>query len=211
MIEMTFAPKIEELSRIMDEFPFEDKDAACKWLSQQFYIIEHATRFEAIGAARLPLELRKEFRHRVEHLIGEFDHDELIIRDVREMGFKGLEPMHPCTKALVSFIYYELSHLGSDSLFGISLLLEGLATKQCAKVWKRLYKAHGIKSDYLKIHDEADKKHFPETLELVEGYSLERKKVIIDSLQVCFFLYKTIVESCLVGSGSRKMVLPRAA
>lgn len=196
MLRQDFEQKISELSKQLDAYPFEDAKACHRYFSQQFYIIQNATRYEAIGASLLPLDYRDEFRHRILHLTGEFNHDELIVEDLGKMGFAELDPMYPATRALVSCIYYELQNKGPDALFGISLLLEGLSTRQCDKVGKRMKKVFGFYPEYLSVHDEADAEHYPQTMAMVEGFSKERQAVILSNLELSFFLYTSILAQC---------------
>lgn len=195
-LNQAFEAKIEELSRTMDEYPFEDRYAAHRYFSQQYYIIQNATRYEAIGASLLPLDNKEEFRHRIMHLTGEFNHDDLIIKDLARMGCDGLLPIFPQTRALIACTYHELQTRGPDALFGISLLLEGLSTRQCDKVANRIQKVFGFDPQYLRIHDEADAVHYPETMGMVMSFTRERQQVVLDNLELSSFLYKSIVEAC---------------
>lgn len=196
MIEQKFAEKVKEISALLDRYPFENAKATHRYLSQQYYLIQNSTRYEAIGASLLPLEAKEEFKQRMIHLADEFNHDDLIIEDLKHLGYNQLEVMYPQTRALVGSIYYELQKYGSDALFGISLLLEGLSVQQCAKVGKRLFRAFDIDSQYLKIHDEADAVHYPETMAMVKKYSPERQKVILNNLEQSYVLYRSIIEEC---------------
>lgn len=197
MIRSLFETKIDDVSGILDQFPFENKQACHLFFSQQYYLIQNSTRYEAIGASLLPFERKEEFQERIQHLTGEFNHDDLIIDDLNKLGFSDLIPMSPPIKALVAFIYYELETKGADALFGISLLLEGLSTRQCAKVADRIKNALGVNSEYLAVHDEADKVHFPNTMKMIENFSRDRHKVIIENLEVSHFLYTSMVTHCL--------------
>ena len=196
MIRKAFEQKINEISEMIDKYPFEDAKACHRYFSQQYYIIQNATRYEAIGASLLPLDYKDEFRHRILHLTGEFNHDDLIIADLKELGFDHLDKMIPATRALVSCIYFELQSKGADALFGISLLLEGLSTRQCDKVAKRMQKTFDFYPKYLEIHHEADAEHYPETMKLVESYTSERQQVILSNLELSAFLYKSILREC---------------
>lgn len=191
-----FEARIAEVSDLVDTYPFEDKYAAHRFFSQQYYLIQNSTRYEAIGASLLPLDLKEEFRHRILHLTGEFNHDDLIIEDLEKMGFKELEPLYPQTRALIACTYHELQTRGADALFGISLLLEGLSTRQCDKVARRLQKQFGFDPQYLRVHDEADAVHYPETMSMVMAYGPERQRVILDNLELSACLYKLIIHTC---------------
>lgn len=192
-----FETKIDDVSGILDQYPFENKIACHLFFSQQYYLIQNSTRYEAIGASLLPFERKEEFQERIQHLTGEFNHDDLIIDDLNKLGFSELLPISPPTKALVAFIYHELETRGADALFGISLLLEGLSTKQCAKVGRRIKNTFGVDSEYLAVHDEADKVHFPNTMKMIESFSRDRHKVIIENLEVSHFLYTSMIRHCL--------------
>ncbi len=196
MLRQAFEKKITELSEMLDDYPFEDAKACHRYLSQQYYIIQNATRYEAIGASLLPLDYKDEFRHRILHLTGEFNHDDLIIEDLKLLGFNNLEKIHPATRALVSCIYYELAENGPDALFGISLLLEGLSTRQCDKVAKRMQKVFKFSPQYLDVHHEADAEHYPDTMKMVQSFAPERQEVILSNLELSSFLYKSIVQEC---------------
>ncbi len=196
MLRSAFEAKITVISDLLDKYPFEDAKACHRFFSQQFYLIQNSTRYEAIGASLLPLDIKEEFKHRIQHLTGEFNHDDLIIEDLKQIGFNTLDAMYPQTRALVECTYYELQKYGADALFGISLLLEGLSTRQCAKVGRRMFKAFDFHSQYLSVHDEADAEHYPETMKMVEAYTPERKQVILNNLDLSFVLYKSMIEEC---------------
>lgn len=197
MIRSLFETKIEDISAMLDKYPFENKQACHLFFSQQYYLIQNSTRYEAIGASLLPFERKEEFQERIQHLTGEFNHDDLIIDDLNKLGYSELLPISPPTKSLVAFIYYELETKGADALFGISLLLEGLSTKQCSKVGTRIKKSFGVDSEYLSVHDEADRVHFPNTMKMIENFAQNRHTAIIDNLEVSHFLYSSMIKHCL--------------
>lgn len=197
MIRSLFEQKIQFLSEKLDQYPFEDLQSAYRYLGQQYYLIQNTTRYEAIAASLLPLEAKEEFRQRILHLTEEFNHDSLIIDDLKELGFNQIEKIYPATRALIACIYNELREKGPDSLFGIALLLEGLSVRQCDQIGRRLFKVFDYYPKYLEVHHQADDHHYPEMMTLIESFPQERQNIIISNLELSFYLYNSIVDQCL--------------
>lgn len=186
---------IDEISKIIDSYPFEDRGAYGRWLNQQFYLVQNSTRYLALAASLVDVNDSAEFRWWTHHLKEEVDHDKTVLADMKSIGYESKDEPLPETRALIGSQYFDIQKNGPDTLLGYALLLEGLSCKRCMPVAKRVEKAHGKKSVYLRLHGEVDQDHYPQGLKRVESMPPERQKTVLDNLHMSARLYIHLLNS----------------
>jgi hypothetical protein len=188
-VAQIFDAYIDEISELIDAFPFEDRDSYCQWMNQQYHLVRNSSRYLAMAASVVPIDQSEEFRWWAHHLAEETDHDKTLFKDMRALGHDSKDEMLPETRALIGAQYFDIQKNGADALLGYALLLEGLSCKRCEVVAQRVEIAHGGRSTYLRLHGEVDQGHYPMGLKRVESMSDARKKIIVDNLHMSARLY----------------------
>ena len=80
-----FDYQISLICQEVDAFDWSDRDLLCKWLSQQFYLVQNSTRYIALAASKVPLDDSQDFRWWSHHLAEEQDHDKTILKDLKNL------------------------------------------------------------------------------------------------------------------------------
>lgn len=189
-LEKAFSQAIDLLEERVDRFPFEDIDMYCRWMNQQFYLVQNSTRYLALSASKVSATERKEFREWVHHLEEELDHDVLILNDLKRLGRPHSDPIDPITRAMISSQYSDIEKYGANALLGYALMLEGLSCRVCARIAERVESAHGPRTaSYLRLHAEVDQDHFPEGLKKITTLNSEQQNIVRMNLDTMLALY----------------------
>lgn len=207
-IKELFDFKITEIAQASDQIDWNDKETYCKWMNQQYYLVQNSSRYLAFAASLVNVEKHDDFHWWLHHLREELDHDKTLLKDMKSLGWVQLEPIMPEIRAMVGSQYYDLQKHGPDSLLGYALLLEGLSTIRCAVIAEKVEKAHGGKSTYLRLHGAVDLDHYPAGIAAVEKFSLERQAVVIQNLEMMASLYLNFVRHMCA---MKKAGIPKAA
>lgn len=195
-IKEMFDSKVAEIARMSDMIDWNNKVLYCKWLNQQYYLIQNTSRYLALAASMVKLEKNEEFNNFIHHLNEELDHDKAILKDMRALGWTELEPVSPQIRALIASQYYDIQANGPESLMGYALMLEGLSVARCKTIADVVERAHGKKSTYLRLHESADSDHYPEGIARVEKMPVDRQAVVIQNLEMMADLYVNFL-SCV--------------
>ncbi len=194
-MKQIFDYHINLICQEVDVFPWENKELVCKWLNQQYYLVRNSTRYIALAASQVPLEDNQDFKWWAHHLSEEMDHDKTILKDLKVLGRLELDPIFPETRAIIAAQYYDITTFGADALIGYALSLEGLSVARCGIVNKHLEKHHQMKSGYLHLHGEVDIDHYSLGIKRIEDFSPERKKIILQNLEMMSALYLNLWQS----------------
>lgn len=203
-LSIAFEEQINLLDSVFDNFPVEDKAAYVDWLSQQFFLVQRSTRYLALAASMVETTKHKEFRDWVNHLADELDHDLVVLKDLRFLGFdhQSTKPL-PEVRALTLAMQQDIETNGPNALFGYMLMLEGLSCKACQKLADRAQSAHGGANSYLKLHAKVDEDHYPEGLKQVNSLSENQKQVVLDNLQMSATLYLSFMYALTLRAEAR--------
>lgn len=181
--ERTFIANVKAMEKNVMAFNWEDPSVYQMWLSQTYYIVRHTSHFVCLAAGLVPVENRDEHYHLIQHLREEQNHDLLLVNDLKYFNSKFNDFVELPETALVwQNLYYWLSLRKPRAILGHSLCIEGLAGYVGYKVVERLSKTLPSKAtQFLKVHFEADQKHFEEGLSLMSSFCEED---LADILQV---------------------------
>ena len=113
-----FETYLDQISSVIDKFPFENKAAYCSFMNQQYYLVRNSTRYLALAASMVDLDKSEEFRWWSHHLAEETDHDKTLLKDMRALGHDLLEEILPETRALLGAQYFDIQKNGPDALLG---------------------------------------------------------------------------------------------
>lgn len=165
-----YEEEMANMAKAVNEFPWENLPAYASWCAQTYYYVSHSTRLLALCAARTPLE-QNDFHYRyIAHLKEESGHENLALKDVKELGFKITDlPMGPATAAFFQTQYYYVERVHPYSFFGYILMLEGTGAGVGPEICKRVSASHGPKTiNFIKVHSEEDQAHIKQALHYVE-------------------------------------------
>lgn len=197
MIKSKFEKQITKLNKLLDIYPFENKDAYCDWMNQQYYLIQNSTRYLALALSLIQPENSSEFKWWCKHLNEEMDHDKSILRDLKILNYVELKPLTPEMRAVISAQYEDLRKNGPDALLGYILFLEGASSTKCSRLAERIESAHGGKSTYMRLHADADLEHFNQGIERILSFPSNRQDIIIQNLEMMSYLYLSFFENLL--------------
>lgn len=187
-IETHFEEILKEADAFISSFPWEDTRAYAGWLAQQYFLVRHTTRLIALAISKCEdSRVRDEY---IGHLAGERGHDELLLKDLKALGYK-IEDFaaFPATRLMIHNQYYWMNHVSPDSLFGYAQYLEGISIFTVPKVIGRL-KAKGITAlSFLQLHAESDEDHYPEGLERIRRIGPAAETLILPNLKESHLLY----------------------
>ncbi len=189
-IEKIFCEAIDQLEKVVNIFPFEDKEKYRQWLNQQFYLVQNSTRYLALAASHVGVAERQDFREWVHHLSEEMDHDLLILNDLKKLGNPHSDVIDPITRAMIATQYSDITKFGPNALLGYALLLEGLSCRVCKSTADRVEGAHGMRTaTYLRLHAEVDLDHFPEGMKKVAKLNQDQIQIVQMNLESSLALY----------------------
>lgn len=202
-LEVLFQKRIDVLEEKILSYPFENKEMYCKWLSQQFYLVENSTRYLALSASKIATQAREEFSDWAHHLNEELDHDALVLKDLKKLNYEQRDPILPITRAIVATQYYDIERYGANALLGYALMLEGLSCRVCEVLANRVEAAHGKGSAvYLRLHASVDQEHFPEGLAKIRTLPESQAQIVAMNLETMFELYVGMLESLLLNQST---------
>lgn len=205
-IESQFETKLNEINAVIERFPWEDTKAYAAWLAQQYYLVRHSSRLLGLALSKIDdPTVRNEY---VNHLHGERGHDDLLLKDLKTLGYK-LEdfPELISTRLLVHNQYFWLNNATQDSLFGYAQYLEGISVFSVPKVIQRL-EAKNVKAlAFLKVHADSDEIHYPEGFARIHRNKVDWVKEIVPNLEESHALYAKMfeeIEGSLTARGVRR-------
>ncbi|MBC7420042.1 MAG: iron-containing redox enzyme family protein [Bdellovibrio sp.] len=202
-----FIDKIESMIPTVNAFNWEDENHYQMWLAQTYYIVRHTSHFICMAAALTPVEARAEHYHLVNHLKEEEHHDVFLVKDLASFGKKFSDfPQLPETELTWQNLYYWLSQRKSRSILGHSLCIEGLAGITGETLLKRLRNTYPAKAlKFLELHFEADKDHYLQGLELIEGFDKESLEDIKKVQEQSAVLYLNMLSAISKYCDSKKV------
>ena len=201
-IEAHFEDTLKEADAFICAFPWEDKRAYAGWLAQQYFLVRHTTRLIALAISKCEdSRVRDEY---IGHLAGERGHDELLLKDLRALGFN-IADFTPfaSTRLMIHNQYYWMNDVAADSLFGYAQYLEGISIFTVPKVIERLKASGETALSFLQLHADSDEDHYPEGLERIRRIGANAEALILPNLAESHLLYGQIfadIESTLTAS-----------
>src|SRR5690242_4687019 len=95
------------LSKMSEEFPWENREVYASWLAQSYEYVRFSTRILALTAGHFPLEKTSHSTRFIQHAAEEKGHDKLLINDAKALGFdlKRLEVL-PEAEAFHKSLYF---------------------------------------------------------------------------------------------------------
>jgi len=205
-IENCFEAKLNEIDAMIRDYPWENPEAYCAWLAQQYYLVRHSSRLLGLALSKIDdATVRNEY---VNHLHGERGHDELLLKDLKTLGRKVEDyPELPSARLLIHNQYYWLNHATHDSLFGYAQYLEGISVFSAPRVIERLEKAKSPALAFLRVHADSDEIHYPEGFARIHRNKVDWQKEILPNLEESHAMYArmfTELRQMLLNQETRK-------
>ncbi|MFA5583120.1 MAG: iron-containing redox enzyme family protein [Bacteriovoracaceae bacterium] len=159
---------------------WDNSEVYADYLAQTYYYVNHSERFLALAAALFKNEDRLLMRRFFKHLGEESAHDQLLLKDIENLGFNIKDfPEHPETKMFWETQYYKIQHEDPATLLGYIYFLEDLACDICPELTKLLLPLFGEKTvRFLKLHGEEDPDHVEKAYEQIMKLAPERQELI---------------------------------
>lgn len=190
-LKAQFDQRIESLEKTLLEMPWEYREFYAWWANQQYFLIQHTTRYLTLCASKTDLDASAEFRWWSHHLSEEMGHDIVLLKDLEKLGHKFINEPLPEVRAIIAAQYYEIEKYGPDAQLGWALMLEGLSVRVCDIMAERIEKSIGEgMTKYLRMHGKADGDHYPEGISRIENLSDHRKSIILRNLEMSASLYE---------------------
>lgn len=205
-----FEEHITPLGEKFRNFPWEDKAAYALWLAQSYYLVQHTTNFLCLVASKLGPQRPKLHRDVLKHLREEVGHDELAAKDLKHIGYDLSKlPELQDTALIWQTQYYWIEQCGPFAHAGYSLMLEGLAVRECKAIVKRLEAAYGRNgSTFVRVHAMEDKGHFEEGMNRMLAAPPEEAALTLKNLAQSRALYESMLANVQAQS---RTVLKKAA
>ena len=187
-IETHFEERLAEFDQVAKSYNWEDQYAYAAWLAQQYYLVRHSSRLLGLALSKIEsANVRNEYIH---HLGEERGHDDLLLNDLKSLGYR-IEDFEefPTTRLIIHNQYYWLNVSTADSLFGYAQYLEGIAVFCARPVIKRLEDCGSKGLNFLKVHAESDELHYPEGFARMHRNKVDWAQVILPNLEESHMLY----------------------
>lgn len=193
-----FEASIEPLSKKFRQFPWEDPAVYAIWLAQSYYLVRHTTTFLCLVAAKLGPAHPELHRAVLKHLREEVGHDQLAVKDLLALKKDVTEfPELNETALICQSQYYWIEHGGPFAHAGYSLMLEGLAMRECKPVMERLERAYGKSAaTFVRVHAMEDDGHFEEGLNRMLAAPESDKALAMKNLAQSQMLYEGMLAAC---------------
>lgn len=184
---------------VLRELSWSDKEIYADYLAQTYYYVNHSERLLALAAARLNNDDLLMQRRFFKHLSEESAHDQLLIHDIKKLGFSLSDfPESAETKMFWETQYYKIEHQDPSALLGYIYFLEDLACDICPELTKFITSIHGNKCvSFLKLHGEEGPDHVEKAYQQIKALSPERQKIIALNYEQSAIAYHQVITACI--------------
>lgn len=195
-LERTFELAIKQTSEGLLSFPWEDKEAYCRWAAQTFYMVQHTTRFLCLTGAKFSFEYQKLHQFCLGHLKEEAGHELLAKKDLETLGYTlDLLPPSPETEFMIQSQYYWINQT-PFAHFGFFWVLEQLSVLCGKKMIERVRKAHGPKcTTFLDLHANEDIEHVKTIYSKVTTFPESELRALINNIRQTGFAYSEMLKT----------------
>lgn len=193
-----------DISEIIKNYPWEDKNAYTQWLAQCYYFVRHSTRLLGLAAGVTPLGNDNLHMRMVKHISEEFAHDSLVLNDISALNCK-IEDFEELDEIKLFYRnqYFGIQNFGPYYLMGYILFLEGLAVAHGPYIYKRILKKFGKPTtSFVCTHVEADPDHLEKAFKQVMNIPKESEHLVIESLKISVRNYFLFMERLTQKYGS---------
>lgn len=189
------ADQMERTSKIITQYPWENKFAYATWLAQTFYMVNHSTRLVALAGAHAPLD--RNFLHDrfVDHSKEERGHQLVCVSDLKSLGYSLAQiPCLSPSATMYQVQYYWIQFRGAVSFFGYTLALEALAECFGPEIYKRVSDAHGAqRAKFLKLHSDADVGHLEEAFKSLSKIDESEALLVLENMNLSSDIYREML------------------
>lgn len=195
-LNASFQESVSIIDRGFKAFPWEDREAYCRWLAQTFYMVQHTTRFLCFTASQFGIENQSYHEFCLEHLREETGHEILAKNDLETLDddLKNL----PCAFETQFMIQsqYHLIQKTPFAHFGFFWVLEQLSIQCGPYIIDRVHKAHGKNcTTFLDLHAREDVGHVKEIYERVENFPDKELAIIKMNVEQTGWAYSEMLKS----------------
>ena len=158
--------KMEELSRVVHECPWENEEFYASWCAQSYNFVCHATRILAACAARLGMDDNDLHLRFLDHCQEEKNHEKLYEQDLQYLRRDAKDyKEHPTAAFLYQNQYYHCEHNHPTAVFGGLFYLEGASVHAGVEIYRRAKKAFSEEAcNFLRVHVNNDQEHLDKAI-----------------------------------------------
>lgn len=184
----------KDLTKVADEFPWENPEAYVSWMAQTYEYALATTRILALTGAHIPMHQTPLATRYIQHSTEERGHDKLLINDAKALGADLLKTkILPEAEAFHKSVYYWIYQGHTPVIMGWVLLLEGFAVTNGPKLFERTEKAHGKKAtSFMRVHTAEDPDHVDKAFQALNTYSEAELEEVAHGLRVYAKLYANV-------------------
>jgi len=194
------------MTKILREYPWENKKAYADFLAQTYYYVCHSTRLLALAAARFSQQEQHLHKRFVEHISEEKSHELLALRDLQKLGYSIKDfPESVQTRNLYEVQYYKIEHCDPTALMGYIIALETLAGEDFKWLKEKLTGLYGKECvKFVQVHADEDPDHIEKALAVVEKFDASRLHDIDINISQTAYCYSSMLEASMSASSSLK-------
>lgn len=182
------------LTRVAEDFPWEDRDAYVGFLAQSYEYVRASTRILALTAGRLPAGQTPLSNRFIQHAAEEKGHDRLLLNDAKALGADlAATPVLPEAEAFHKSLYYWIYQGDPMAILGWVLCLEGFAVANGSAIHARVERAHGKRAaSFLAVHSAEDPDHVEKALAELRKLGEPELATVCHGIQLYSSLYARI-------------------
>lgn len=200
-----FEQEMNSIGGLIENFPWENKNLYCNWLSQTAYFVSHSSRLLSRCASSFGSDQQTFHMRFVKHAAEEMGHERLAEKDLKSFG-KKLTDFKELTETsnFYAYQYYGIDFISPIHFLGYVFLLEGIAVRHGAKAEASVTQAHGnLSSSFLRVHSNEDPGHLKQAFSILESLSDKELEIASKSLAHSSKGYSSILSSiCASETGS---------
>jgi len=206
-IRALYEKHMTEITQLVNEFPWQDKEAYAEWLAQTYHYVKYSTRLLTLAATRTPLENLPLHNRFIDHSKEERSHEVLCVNDLKAMGkdIKDFEE-HFTAASMYQGQFFWITYQNPLAFFGYILFLEGIGSRHCATMYKQATAAHGAKAGvFLRVHSDEDQDHIVKAFGEIDKFSDDVKELVIQNFEQTSVMYCMLLrEAMRVAQGRSK-------
>jgi thiaminase len=205
-LEKEFRKYLDQIGESLLHFPWEDQDAYASWLAQTYFFVRHTTSMICLSAAKFGPQNRQEHMHAIHHLAEERGHDQLLLNDLKHLGYEIKDfSEEPVTQLFYQNQYYMIEKEGPASHLGYALLLEAAAAQFGPALHDKICRRHGQPAGtFLEVHTKADQDHAKEGLDALLSMEPHHAQSAMKNLRQSALLYEIILGKSAAANSRKK-------
>lgn len=195
-LKKVYAESVEQLTKSMMAFPWEDPAMYAGFLAQTYYYTRHSTKLLTLASSRFSFDDYDLHRRFLVHAQEERGHEFMCEKDMQFLGYsiKQFDELI-ATAAFYQRQYYLIEHVDPACFLGYVLCLEGLSAKGAGPARAKVLEHHTEKSTlFLRAHSDEDPDHIEKAFKALDALSPSRQALVRENLLASSELYDRMMK-----------------